>query len=237
MDDWYNRIRERSELSSSTLKELDDVGYIVIPGPVTPDQLPQLSEAYDSALLTAKPEDVSFGSSTIRVNDFVNRGPQFDQLYTYGPILEACCQTIRQPFKLSTLHARTVRPFAPAQDLHIDFQREGNGWPMIGFILVLDEFRADNGPTRFVPGSHRMAEVPTNISKNEVLACGPAGSIIIYNGSVWHGHSANSTAQPRRSIQGAFIRRDAEPAVKQSTRIQQNTLNRIGGLQRYLLDL
>src|SRR5687768_14667180 len=116
MDDWYNRISEHSELSPGALKELDDVGYIIIPGPVPPERLPQLSEAYDSALLTAKPDDVSLGSSTIRVNDFVNRGPQFDQLYAYGPILEACSRTIRQPFKLSTLHARTVRPFAPAQD-------------------------------------------------------------------------------------------------------------------------
>jgi Phytanoyl-CoA dioxygenase (PhyH) len=237
MDDWYQIINENSKLTASALKELDKVGFIVISGPVKQDCLPQLVAAYDSAILNAPPDDVSVGSSTTRVNDFVNRGQKFDSLYTYGPILKACCQTIRQPFKLSTMHARTVRPFAPAQDLHVDFQREGNGWPMVGFILMIDEFRTDNGATRFVPGSHRMAEVPTDISKNEVLACGSGGSIIIYNGSVWHGHSANSTAQPRRSIQGAFIRRDAETAIKQSTRIQQDTLNRIGGLQRYLLDL
>jgi ectoine hydroxylase-related dioxygenase (phytanoyl-CoA dioxygenase family) len=236
MDDWYQIINEDSKLSPSVLKELDELGFIVIPGPVTQECLPQLVAAY-SAILNAKLDDVSVGSSTTRVNDFVNRGQEFDNLYTYGPILNACCQTIRRPFKLSTMHARTVRPFASAQDLHVDFQREGNDWPMVAFILMVDEFRSDNGATRLVPGSHRMAGLPTELSKDEVLACGPAGSMLIYNGSIWHGHSANSTARPRRSIQGAFIRRDAEPAVKQSTRIQQNTLSRIGGLQRYLLDL
>ena len=25
-------------------------------------------------------------------------------------------------------------------------------WPLVGFILMVDEFRPDNGATRFVPG-------------------------------------------------------------------------------------
>src|SRR5438876_6213241 len=43
----------------------------------------------------------------------------------------------------------------------------------------------------------------------QVSACGPPGSLIIYNGSVWHGHGANKTSRSRRSIQGAYIRRAA----------------------------
>jgi hypothetical protein len=237
MDDWYDRISAYSELSASAVKELDEVGFIVIPAPVPSDRLSQLSEAYDCAVLNAQPDDVSIGSSTTRVNDFVNRGQEFDCLYTHRPILEACCRTIRQPFKLSTMHARTLRPHTPEQTLHIDFRREEDGWPMIGFILMVDEFRTDNGATRFLPGSHRHPDMLFESPGNATVACGPAGSIVIYNGSVWHGHSANSTMLPRRSIQGAFIRRDAESAVKQSSRIQQNTLNRIGSLHRYLLDL
>lgn len=236
MDEWYKRISAHSELSPSTLKELDEVGFIVIPGPVPSDRLPQLSEVYERAVVNARPDDVAVGSSTTRVNDFVNRDPEFDQIYTYGPILEASCRTIRQPFKLSTMHARTVRPHTQEQALHVDFRSEGDGWPMIGFILMVDEFRTDNGATRFLPGSHRRSDTRFETSGNAAVAYGPAGSMVIYNGSIWHGHSANSTAQPRRSIQGAFIRRDAKPAVKQSTRIQPETLSRIGGLHRYLLD-
>ena len=67
------------------------------------------------------------------------------------------------------------------------------------------------------------------------MACGPAGSVIVYNGSVWHGHSANQTSEPRRSIQGAYIRRDAESAVNQAERIRPETLGRIGPLAKYLL--
>ncbi len=30
--------------------------------------------------------------------------------------------------------------------------------------------------------------------------------MIIFNASVWHGHTANTTAKARRSIQGYFVR-------------------------------
>jgi ectoine hydroxylase-related dioxygenase (phytanoyl-CoA dioxygenase family) len=185
---------------------------------------------------------VSIGSSTTRVQDFVNRGPDFDGLYVYAPILGACCSIIGQPFKLSTMHARSVNPNAPAQALHVDFRRQADGWPMVGFIIMVDEFRSDNGATRFVPGSHTWPSIPSDAMRNpaadheqQVVACGPAGSAIVYNGSVWHGHSANRTGEPRRSIQGAYIRRDAEPAINQAERIRKETLGRIGPLAKYLL--
>ena len=242
MDDWFNVMDARCELSTGAARDLRDVGFVVIPGPVAPDRLAQLAAAYDAAVACAAADDVSIGSSTTRVNDFVNRGPEFDELYVYKPILEACCLIIGQPFKLSTMHARTVRPYSQAQNLPVDFKREGTGWPMVGFILTVDEFRAENGATRFVAGSHKWPTLPNDFPENtsadhpgEVLACGPAGSVIIYNGSVWHGHTANRGGEPRRSIQGAFIRRDAESAINQAARILPETLGRVGNLAKYLL--
>ncbi|MBW8873984.1 MAG: phytanoyl-CoA dioxygenase family protein [Acidobacteria bacterium] len=242
MDDWFSVVDARCELSAGAVQELRDVGFVVIPGPVAPDRMAQFAEAYDAAVACATPEDVAIGSTTTRVNDFVNRGPEFDGLYVYEPVLEACCRIIGQPFKLSTMHARTVRPYSRAQNLHVDFKREGDGWPMVGFILMVDEFRTDNGATRFVPGSHKWPTIPADFPQDpsadyegQVLACGPAGSVIVYNGSAWHGHTTNRVGEPRRSIQGAYIRRDAEPAVNQAARIRPETLGRIGHLAKYVL--
>jgi hypothetical protein len=58
------------------------------------------------------------------VHDLVNRGPDFDGLYVYRPILGACCGVIGRPFKLSAMLARTVNPNVPAQSLHADFRRD-----------------------------------------------------------------------------------------------------------------
>jgi ectoine hydroxylase-related dioxygenase (phytanoyl-CoA dioxygenase family) len=89
--------------------------------------------------------------------------------------------------------------------------------------------------TRFVPGSHRQDAIDAH--EEQVLACGPAGSIILFNGSVWHGHTANRSAQRRRSVQGAFIPREARPAVDQAARIRPETLQRIGYVAKYVLDI
>jgi hypothetical protein len=174
---------------------------------------------------------------------FVNRGPEFDGLYIHRPVLAACCQVIGRPFKLSTMLARTVEPGTPAQRLHVDVKRGTDGWPLVGFIVMVDAFHAENGATRFVPGSHRWPREPdveqhlSDTHGREVLACGPAGSVIIFNGSVWHGHRANRSKRSRRSIQGAFIPREARAAMDQAARIRPETFGRLSDLAKYILEV
>jgi hypothetical protein len=242
MSDWFKEIGSGRELPAGAVRELHDSGFVVIPGPVASGRLAQLALAYDSAMSSADPADVSVGSTTTRVHDFVNRGPEFDELYVFRPILEACCRVIGQPFKLSSLLARTVRPYSQAQPLHLDFKADADGWPMVGFIIMMDDFRRDNGATRFMPGSHKRTAIPSEVMidpasdhEGQVVACGAAGSVILYNGSVWHGHTANRSGEHRRSIQGAYVRRDEKPAVDQAVRLLPQTRARIGPLAEYLL--
>jgi ectoine hydroxylase-related dioxygenase (phytanoyl-CoA dioxygenase family) len=228
--------------SAGTYEELDKAGFTVVPGVLPAEHLASVAAAYDAAVESAPPDDIRVGSSTTRVNGLVNRGPEFDALYLHPLALKACGRILNEPFKLSTMHARTLRPKTGAQNLHIDCQRDHRGWTMIGFIHMVDPFRDDNGATRFVPGSHLWSTTPPELLAGcsgdypeQVLACGPAGSMILFNGSVWHGHAANRSAEPRRSIQGAYIRRDAESKAGMSTRVLPETLARLSPLAKYVL--
>lgn len=243
MHDWFSVINKGCELSAKVVQDLHDIGFVVIPGPVASGDLPQLAAAYDSALASASSEDIKIGSSTTRVNDFVNHGAEFDALYIHQPLLKANCHVIGQPFKLSSMHARTLRPNSQAQSLHVDFKPDEKRFPLVSFILMVDEFRSDNGATRFVPGSHKWSVVPNELANDHLVdyenqvqtACGQAGSMIVFRGSVWHGHTANLTGATRRSIQGAYIPREAQAGTDFSARMHPETLARINPLAKYLL--
>jgi hypothetical protein len=239
---WFETFSEIRELPPIAAAALHEQGFAVIDGPVPSSRIPELAEAYDAAVNLATGDDVRIGSTTTRVSDFVNRGAAFDELYVYPPLLEAGCRVIGRPFKLSSLLARTVRPHQPAQGLHVDVQPTSADWPLLGFIMMIDEFRLDNGATRFLPGSHRLAGPPDGVSADpaghhseHVLACGPAGSLLIFNCSTWHGHAANRSNRPRRSVQGFFVPRTGHAATDFGGRMLPATRQRLSTLATYLL--
>jgi hypothetical protein len=243
MIDWFSRLAAGSELPMDAASQLQERGFVVIPGPVPSDRMELLVNAYTAAVASATGDDIRIGSTSTRVSDFVNRGAEFDDLYVFPPLLEACCRVIGRPFKLSSLHARTLRP-TPAQDLHVDVRRDSADWPLLGFILMVDEFRPDNGATRFVPGSHRWSSTPEDTISDlqaeyegQVLACGDAGSLLVFNGSTWHGHTANASSGPRRSVQGAFIPLDGCAGTDFAARMQPETRARLSPLARHVLAL
>jgi len=235
-------LEARSELPVDAAAELRHRGFTVLAGPVRAEQMERLTDAYDAAMATASGANLSIGSTSTRVDDVVNCGHEFDGLYVFQPLLDACCRVIGRPFKLSSLHARTLRAHSPAQELHVDVRRESADWPLLGFILMVDDFRLENGATRFVPGSHQwssatqgaFSDLPA-VADRQVLACGPAGSLLIFNGSTWHGHAANTSGKPRRSLQGAFIPRGGQAATDFAARLQPGTRARLGGLAHYVL--
>src|SRR3954464_9924753 len=138
---WFEASAERSELPADAAFELQRRGFIVLPGPVLPEQMEGLTDAYDDVMLSASGPDLRVGSTSTCVSDVVNRGAAFDGLYVFPPLLDACSLVIGQPFKLSSLQARTLRPHTPAQELHVDVRRDSADWPLVGFVLMVDDFR------------------------------------------------------------------------------------------------
>jgi hypothetical protein len=229
-------------LTAGAQAALEESGFVVLSGPFALDQLNAMADAYDAEVRTASADDTRAGSTSSRVVDFVNRGPVFDPLYVYPPLLNAAALTVGRPFKLSSLHARTLQPGAAVLDIHVDVERDSTDWPLLGFIFMVDAFTPANGATRFIPGSHRWSHSPTNARLEEfalqlVSACGDAGSLLVFNGSTWHGQGANASTRPRRSLQGAFIPRDGQAATDFGARMKRETLERLSPLAKRVLGL
>jgi hypothetical protein len=107
---------------------------------------------------------------------------------------------------LGSCNARIVRPGDPLQGFHSDIpsQLRRSGAPvMLNAVWMLDAFTAENGATRFVPGSHlsTSAGPPRDVTvTHEVQAVGPVGSVLVFNGQCWHGGGANKSDDVRRAI-------------------------------------
>ena len=243
-DSGFAALAGERDLAPHQIRDVDEHGFVLLPGLVPAEQAERLARAYDAAVAAACADDVRVGSTTTRVTDFVNRGPEFDAIYVTPSLLAVCWRIIGRPFKLSSLHGRTLRPDSPAQPLHVDVRRGSLDCPLVGFILMIDEFRSENGATRFVPGTHRRSNFPEDVMsdsrpehKHHVLATGPAGSMVVFHGSIWHGHSANESGGPRRSLQGAFVPREGRAATDFGPRMRPDTRARLGPIARCVLEL
>ncbi len=215
----FQRVTLDEPHTTQFVRDLMDFGFVVVPDAIPAKSIVEIGMAYDELMAPSSSADFKAGSTTDR-RFFVDTRITFEDVYQHPPLLMACAQLIGQPFKLSSLLGRTLRAGSPAQELHTDMARDSADAPMAAFILMLDAFTPANGATRFIRGSQRFSDIPSDRFVNarlkcedEVLACGDAGSMIIFNAAVWHGHTANTTPKARRSIQGYFVRCGAQEAM------------------------
>jgi ectoine hydroxylase-related dioxygenase (phytanoyl-CoA dioxygenase family) len=64
----------------------------------------------------------------------------------------------------------------------------------------LDDFTADNGATRIVRGSQHWTDRQPGPDDEVAVIEMPAGSALLYLGSLWHGGGANHTDAPRVGV-------------------------------------
>lgn len=114
---------------------------------------------------------------------------------------------------MNTGQVMIIGPGEKAQWLH----RDADNWPLIlgptakpvtvSCMFALSEFTAENGATRVVPGSHKWDDFTRKAVDSEVTqAVMPAGSALIYSGTVLHGGGANTTnAEWREGMHLSFL--------------------------------
>ena len=117
---------------------------------------------------------------------------------------------------LGSLNGLSMTPGGENQALHIDQPESTPGLNLyINALHALDDFTRENGCTRVVPGSHnRIKTREMNLADFESEAIyleAPAGSMIAYNGGLWHAGSRNATQRQRRALHPFFHRAWVQP--------------------------
>lgn len=157
------------------------------------------------ALLAVTPQgrNAFEGFGTRRLYALFKKTRAFDNA-AIDPLVLGVLDQVLGHYQFSAPVAIDIGPGEAAQALHRDDGvyplPEPHGDVVLNTMWALDDFTAANGATRLVPGSQRWHERRPDATTPTVIAEMPAGSMMFYLGSVWHGGGANTTAQPRLGV-------------------------------------
>lgn len=208
-------------LSPREAEALDREGYVVMPGVIDTRGLECLREAFESGWRDES--SARGGSRTVResgtrhVSDLVNRDRVLAEVFTSPTVLAAIYHVLHCPFRVGQLNGREPLPGYGQQGLHADWTARARGEPfrIVTTIWLLDDFIANNGATRVVPGTHLLLTQPpksfadpANRHPDQRIITASAGSVLVFNGHLWHSGTRNETDRPRRVLQISFVSRD-----------------------------
>lgn len=178
------------------------------------------------------------GFNTRRVYNLLAHGPLWQTLPIHPRVLPVVEGVLDRGCLISSLSSIDIGPGESAQMIHADDQLIGLQRPHPAIVCntmwALTDFTEANGATRIVPGSHLVDSSPEIGAPIESIAAEmPRGSVLIWNGSLWHGGGANQTKASRLGIASnycaGFIRQQEnqqlgiprEVAKTFSTRLRQ----------------
>ena len=204
-------------LEPAEKEALDRDGYVVLAAIIDADWLEWLRSAFERACGKEGKTAGIKESGTRHIADLVNRDATFDVVFTHPRILAAVYHVLRCPFRVGQITGREPLPGYGAQGLHADWTARARGEPfrIVTTIWLLDDFTSDNGATRLVPGTHHLLTPPPKSLANpasrhpdQKIIRGCAGSVLVFNGHLWHSGTRNETNLSRRVLQCLFVGRD-----------------------------
>lgn len=99
---------------------------------------------------------------------------------------------------------------------HRDFPRHLNGALMsVNTFFAVDEFTAENGGTILAPGTHQRATAPSDefLAAAAIPTVCPAGSMLVFDSTLWHAAGQNRSARDRLAINQQFTRSYVKPQI------------------------
>lgn len=210
-------------LTNAEKSQLDEQGFLLFGNVITADEADALRNL--SLSLAVQEREAGRGNMYLddraqRVWNLVDKDELFQRAIQHPRVLGAMGYLLGNDCTLSSFTVNIISPGAPNGGLHIDSPLSAMPTPRPSFPLsansvwFLDDFTLENGATRCIPSSHRRLEThpePGVKYDDEVQIVAPKGSVMIINGAVWHGSSANHTDRDRVGLLGFFCRAFMKP--------------------------
>lgn len=205
------------------LEELDREGYTLIREFLPAVALRRVRDGLARHLETHTGRNAFEGYRTERVYTLVGRGSVFEEIAEDMRVLAILDRLLQPGYLLTASQAICIHPGEAAQPIHHDdsFYPVPRPRPSYSYstIVAVDDFTADNGGTEIIPGSHRWSDaqiqgqydgrqhdraMPASLESELVSMVVPAGTCILFHGTLMHRGGANRSAAPRLALSNQY---------------------------------
>lgn len=182
-------------------------GFTIVENAIAPELVEKLAAALDRLErdLGAKPAGNGFeGHRTVRIYNLLAHGAPFAEIPVHASVLPIVEGVLDSGCLISSLSSIAIDPGETAQPIHADDQviplEKPHASIVCNSMWALTDFTEANGATRLVPGSHRKPNPEYGGAYETVAGEMSRGSVLIWDGALWHGGGANRTNTRRTGI-------------------------------------
>jgi ectoine hydroxylase-related dioxygenase (phytanoyl-CoA dioxygenase family) len=182
-------------------------GFTIVKDAIEPELVEELVRTIDrlhEELSVAPAANPFEGIATLRVYNLLARAEVFERVPVHERVLPIVEQVLDPGCLVSSLSSIAILPGERAQPIHADDQLIPLPKPHVPLVCntmwALTDFTEENGATRILPGTHlenRSPDLEITAEPRGVAAEMTKGSVLVFNGSVWHGGGANRSSAPR----------------------------------------
>ena len=188
---------------SRHLAELKQEGYTIVEQLLSADEVQQMRAAlapYLQGRLMGRNDFEGFYSE--RVYALLAKDPALARMVEHPVTLSIIDQILEPDYLLSANLAINTHPGETPQGFHRDNDGGGHAdlsqFHGVSTIWCLDDFTETNGATELIPRSHLNNDSPD--PTQAIKAIMPAGSVLVFSGSLVHRGGANNSNKPRLAV-------------------------------------
>ena len=183
-------------------------GYTIVENAIEPDFVDALAQdlqRLESVLGITVANNRFEGRNTLRIYNLLVHGKLYERIPVHENILPIVEGVLDYGCLVSSLSSIAILPGEKAQPVHADDQLVPLPKPhppiVCNTMWAITDFTQENGATCVIPGSHLRDHSPTYGEKYETKpVVMKRGSVLVYNGSLWHGGGPNRTSDRRVGI-------------------------------------
>lgn len=194
-------------LVEADFTHLQAQGYVILQGLLDAEALGRIRAAVDPLLRLTGRNNFE-GMKTQRLYDVLSKTMALNGLIEHPRVLALVDRMLAPNYLLSQAQVINILAGEAAQMLHTDdsFYLAPRPRPPLGMatIWAIDEFTAENGATVVIPRSHLWGDEREPRREDTIPCVMPAGSVVLFMGTLWHGGGANATDKPRLAVTSQY---------------------------------